>query len=495
MDDTQEVELATQESGQQLAMATEAAGNAPEQDGADSSGITALPSGSRDEEDQIIPEALPDDEYNPLITEILRVLPANPLGTGVACLISDAGGGKYYGADKVRIGPFQRQDPAIQSADRMEQEKKRVLRGLLITSNDNEEDEAGRREQLRSHLEAMGVMEPAARLCYDGTYRSMTRMDFTGMLLLDGFFLYSRFVSGSIDDIIVDRDIMFLLENQIPFFVLDKIHQLLTGPFDECSSHFVLDKVAERVQRVLQHNKYIATTNVHVQSPGEDRPCHLLHLLYMYFTPAAILGSDILIDIQVNSAPVPEIRRWRRATEYYAAGVGLVKRELHDDGARSILDVDLIKDQLHIPRLIINSNTFRMLRNMVALEHKSLHQTCRSSHVTDYCLFLSQIAGTEEDVELLVSKGIIIHLLHSNHDVAQGLAGLYDDHDYDLNLSYLSSKNDALDKLVKSTWRRSKAWLRLNPLKALLGVLVAPVVSVATVLQLAFAGLSYRRGH
>ncbi|PNT66515.1 hypothetical protein BRADI_3g13510v3 [Brachypodium distachyon] len=446
---------------------------------------------------------LEEKEGDSLITEILAIAPAeSDDSTYVECLISwvgdDIDRGDYYGPGKVRIGPFHRlQDPSEQSADMMEKEKKRVLHGLLTRN------EKARGQELRSHLEAMERLVPYARQRYSSSFSWMTSKEFAGMLLVDGFFLYSRFISrGDDDDITVDRDIMFLLENQIPFFVLDKIHQLLTGPgqvHEYYSSHFVLEKVAKRVQRVLQRNAYIATTNV--TSPAAP-PYHLLHVLYMYLAPAAILGSDS-IGIKVNSAPVPENRRWRRATEYYAAGVGFVNRELDggNNGARSILDVDLIKDQLHIPRLIIDGNTFRMLRNMVALEQKGMQYSTRNSHVTAYCFFLSQVAGTEEDVELLFSKGIIVHMLRSNSDVTKGLAGLCDGvtiedaFGRDAN-NYLRSKKDALEKLCDTTWRRYMAWLRMRNVKCwkALAVVAAAVVSIAIVLRLVFAGISYGRG-
>lgn len=476
-----------------------------------------------------------------LITEILTIIPVTLLDTSVSCLISWAGDGidrGHYIPGLVRIGPLHRQDPSQRSADWVEQVKKDVLRGLLMSH-----DEAGRREELRSYLEAMEGMEADARRCYNRTFSLMTSKEFARMLLLDGCFLYSRFVSCSVDDITVDRDIIFLLENQIPFFVLEEIHRLLIARGRPDVSVVVLDKVASRVEQVLRCNGYSSTTLDHTSSPP---PCHLLHLLYMYFIPAGAGTGSGTVQVPVcwrtvthcfstsvmllkrmlgvghtnntssssnntnsnssnntnttsSGVPAPQVH-WRTATQYYAAGVRLVKRKLgNGEGeARSILDVEVRGETLHAPCLTVDNNTFRMLRNMVALEQKSLQQ--RTSHVTAYCLFMSQLASTEKDVELLITKGIIVHLLHSNKDVATGLAGLCDGvvlNAYDPDLCYLRHQQEALEKLCRSSWRKSKAWLRHikcdNRLK-MLAVVAAVVIFIATLLQLLFAGLGYGNG-
>lgn len=233
----------------------------------------------------------------------------------------------------------------------------------------------------------------------------------------------------------------------------------------------------------------------------------------MYFTPtSSTLDLDSTSSPKQSTEPRPpalvrrqgdgqhSIRvpvRWRTATQYHAAGVRFVKRKLGGNGngeARSILDVDLIKDRLHVPCLTVDANTLRLLRNMVALEQKSLQQQ-RTSHVTAYCLFLSQLASTEEDVELLVSKGIIVHLLRSNGDVAEGLAGLCDGVviDPDAGNDYLlRSKYEALEKLIVvcsgSGGRKSMAWLRSHS-KCLLVAALVLLLFLWTAQQSVFSAL------
>lgn len=462
-------------------------------------------------------EAALDDENESLITEILTIPLPKPVDTSVPCLISWAGDDIDRGDYEpvlVRIGPFHRQDPTQQSADGMEQQKKQVLRGLLVS---REEDEAGRREELRSYLEAMERVDPDARRCYNRTFSWMSSKEFARMLLLDGFFLYSRFVVAGAgdDDIAVDRDVVFLLENQIPFFVLEEIHRLLTRRRRSekvLPAVVVLDKVAGRVEQLLRRNGYSNSAATSSSSPTP--PCHLLHLLYMHLSPTTCAPKRIeLPQVQHNNGeyrirvPVPQVR-WRTATQYAAAGVRLVKRNLDGEKARSILDVELTgEDTLQVPCLTVDSNTFRMLRNMVAMEQKSLQKDRRTSHVTAYCLFISQLATTEEDVALLVSNGVIVHLLHSDDEVAAGLAGLCDGvviDAYDPDGNYLRPKYEALERLISGDGggggRRKYSMARLrrhgkrsNCLMALM-VMAAVFLFLWTAQQSVFAALRAGKG-
>ncbi|KAF0912124.1 hypothetical protein E2562_013019 [Oryza meyeriana var. granulata] len=63
-----------------------------------------------------------------------------------------------------------------------------------------------------------------------------------------------------------------------------------------------------------------------------------------------------------------------------------------------------------------------MLRNLMTLEENNREEL--NVRVTAYCLFMSQLASTVSDVELLVKKGIIVHALRTASDAAEMLASL-----------------------------------------------------------------------
>jgi hypothetical protein len=410
----------------------------------------------------------------------------------------------------------------------------------------------------------VGKMEPGVRGCYSRSFSEITAEEFTCMLLVDGCFLLTRFLQGiapprppqqpvdDIDNIRVDRDIIFLVENQLPFFVLLEIHKLI-APAAAAENHdLVIDSVIGRLKALVGRSAYSAAR---VSRPSSTPP-HILHLLHMFFKPttaprptngtaappaSASTEMQQLLPCTLGAAngnaavnetegtPVrqqfcrvvtsyyaacvrymkkkvggtPSValanRRWSSATYYHAAGVSFMPRKVGagDGEAQSILDVELRGSTLHVPCLTVDSNTFRMLRNMVALEQHTSGKRLSKSHVTTYCFFLSQLAGTEKDVELLVAKKIVVHLLQDARQVARGLAGLCDGtiigvDDPDMN--YLSEEQDTLEKLCQCGWRKSMAWLRHNKFSNYfmpLAALATIVILVCTIQQSVFAVLSY----
>ncbi|KAI4972440.1 hypothetical protein ZWY2020_003365 [Hordeum vulgare] len=455
--------------------------------------------------------------------------PAPEVDASVVCLISWAGSDGFdrrdYEPANVRIGPFHR-DPSHPT----EKEKKDALHRLLP-----HDDEQRRAQELNHFLHEMARLVPSARGCYNRWFSAIEAEEFKCMLLVDGCFVHSRFVPSRAapapvnDDITVDRDIVFLLENQLPFFVLVEVQKLITPDPDAGDNYsVVVDNVLGRIQALVRLHEYSAVTVPRPATP----PCHLLHLLYMYFRPTALPLNDAPAigaapppsspphplcnnrgaaangngeanegnppwnSINAPRAPVPQTR-WRAATYYHTAGVRFMARKVGsgDGEAGSILDVERRGDWLHIPILAVDNNTFRMLRNMVALEQNS--PQLRSSHVTAYCLFMSQLAGTKEDVELLVAKGIIVHLLHSADDVAANLAELCDGvvlDAYNRDLSYLTAEHAALEEVCLDGWKKSKAWLRhtkCNNYLMGLAVLAGAGLFFCTLEQSVFAALGY----
>ncbi|KAM3299366.1 hypothetical protein ACQJBY_040722 [Aegilops geniculata] len=216
---------------------------------------------------------------------------------------------------------------------------------------------------------------------------------------------YPETAAGGVSDGAVVRDTVFLLENQIPLLVLVKIHQLFTGDADSS----VLQNISVAVQELLQAQLYISKK----PRPAPQQSSHLLHLVHHYFQP---------------TNPPPEragstarrTGRWRRATEYRCHGnVRFKPKDMVEGKESTILDVSYQGGTLWIPRLQVNSNTWTILRNLMALEEQMTRRP-----VTAYCVFLSQVAGTVEDVKLLVRAGIVQQFLSSEKQVAQDLANL-----------------------------------------------------------------------
>ncbi|KAI5001940.1 hypothetical protein ZWY2020_026590 [Hordeum vulgare] len=295
------------------------------------------------------------------------------------------------------------------------------------------------------------------------------------------------------DALTVLRDVFYLAENQIPFFVLEKIGEL-TGLEGNDS---VFREAQKYSLKLMRAQKYA------MAAPASEPavPGNLLHLLHMYLKPARSISP---------AAPVSgTVRRWRSATDYYFAGVAFKRREMSETwcsrtgvmlAPRCILDVKLSSGggTLEVPVLDIDAETWRLLRNLMELEQRNRETV--GSDVTAYCVFISQVACTSKDVELLTKRGVIVHGQGNNDEVAKCFADLckgiiFDPDDPDCN--YLRETCKKLEKRFHSHRQRWMAWLRRNyfsnPWLAA-GLLAAVIGLVCAIMQAVYSVLSYKHG-
>ncbi|PUZ51272.1 hypothetical protein GQ55_6G169600 [Panicum hallii var. hallii] len=451
--------------------------------------------------------------------------PAPRLASGCPIVIAEVGeptrnvDPEEYAPQHVSIGPYHRiRNPHLARDD----EKIRTLRDVMSAAI------AG--ATLEDYLGEVARLEDRARSCYAHTFeRQMDSAAFVRMLLLDACYVLVRFgrvaeaagcrgnggggalgadghvqggphrhcrsrteapsVGGDMmEAVAVVRDVLYLAENQIPFFVVDTIHRLAVPDAGVSAA----DAIAGYVRELLQGQQYSVAT------PAAAEPGNLLHLLHVHFTPTALSPPTAGGKVTGGRRPVG---RWRTATEYHCAGVGFRARPLGGKGgACSILDVKLDSrgGALEIPRLNVDSETWRLLRNLMALEQSN--PAAAGSRVTAYCVFVSQLACTPRDVEFLSKRGIISHGLGGHGEVAERLAWLCRGVAFgadDPAGNYLYVKWQALEGRFQSRPRRWAAWLMLkyfsNPWLAV-GLAAAGLGLVCTVVQAVYSVLSYTPG-
>ncbi|CAL5002648.1 unnamed protein product [Urochloa decumbens] len=408
-----------------------------------------------------------------------------------------------YNPHHVSIGPYHllNNPDLARSAD-----KRKGLQQVLSAT-------ASGSTALGVYVDEVERIEGDARNCYDHSFHKITSRDFVCMLLLDGCYLLAKFgnISGGgrrshahlqggvpsvapgdrLETVAVVRDVLYLAENQIPFLVLDKILQVTVSDPGACAAEMIMGYV----QELLKRQQYSVATLV---SP---RPGNLLHLLHMHFEPTnppSSVSDDTTGD-DASGGKKKKLGRWRTATEYYFVGVTFKRRSLDAGGkvvVRSILDVNLDSGTLEIPALIIDAETWRLLHNLMALEQRN--PAAAGSHVTAYCVFMSQLACTAADVDLLSSKGIIAHGLGNNGEVAHRFADLCKGIMFTLDDprgNYLRGMCWALEERFQSRFRRWTAWLVRkyfdNPW-LFIGLVAAAVGLACTVVQAVYAVLSYK---
>ncbi|CAO2210734.1 unnamed protein product [Urochloa humidicola] len=287
----------------------------------------------------------------------------------------------------------------------------------------------------------------------------------------------------------VVRDVLYLAENQIPYFVIDKIHNL-TFSGDRVPLP-PLKAIAGYISSDLEKKHYSVATvpAADDDAPPPEPPGNLLHLLHMHFPKP----EDAASPPQTGE---PVVGRCRTAMEYHINGVNFKSCAISVVGeARCILDVTLDRGSgtLVVPRLKIDANTWRILRNLMALEQQNPGV---GSHVTAYCIFMSQLACTAADVEFLSRRGVIEHLLGNHGEVAALFSDLCKGIEFDPDdpkTNYLRETCQALDELYRSRPRRWMAllvhkysknpWLAVGVMAAALGLLCAMVQAVYSVLS------------
>ncbi|XP_037415927.1 uncharacterized protein LOC119278692 [Triticum dicoccoides] len=411
-----------------------------------------------------------------------------------------------YDPDHVAIGPYNYPRPQSRSPHlAMEHDKLTSLHKVLSAARATRPGMT-----VNVYINELRCLEESVRNCYANTFADMTSEQFVRMLLLDGCYILSRLVgfqahpagdapvtvdvgvpsANRAEALAVVRDVFYLAENQIPFFVLQKIGELtaLDG------KDRVINEITEYALDLMRRQKYKEAAPA-IMPPQPTVPGNLLHLLHMHLKPAppsappAATGNDS-----------DQVRRWRSATEYSFAGVKFKGLSMKEKGMRCILDVKLNGGggTLEVPRLDIDNETWRLLRNLMELEQRNREAV--GSHVTAYCVFMSQMACTTKDVELLSKRDVIVHGHGNNDEVAKCFSDLckgiqFDPDDPDCN--YLRETCSILEKRSRSSSRKWVAWLRRkyfsNPWLAV-GLLAAVVGLVCAVVQAVYSVLSYKHG-
>ncbi|CAL5025114.1 unnamed protein product [Urochloa decumbens] len=313
---------------------------------------------------------------------------------------------------------------------------------------------------------------------------------------------------------------LFLLENQIPFFVVEKIYGLVVS--NGMTKAILMEQLVVCIEDILRQFP---------RGVYSDRPksCdHLLHLCHMYFRPTqqlvtshqpqpnhryfhrlvhfgykySIFGSKTN-ESEHNLLPVQQSGnrsfqagqqhgRWRQATQYHEAGIQFKRRQYRNDDKHSLLDIKFASGMIEVPFFPIDENTGSLFKNLIALEQTDPRY---GNDVTAYIAFMSQIVATPADAALLSQNGIIVHMLDSDDEVSALFVSLTKDVYFKFEGNYyLKSLCSTLEIHYQSRVNRWIAWLRQNHLSnpwLVLALLAAVTVLLCTIVQTIYTVLSY----
>ncbi|KAL5564849.1 hypothetical protein UlMin_028013 [Ulmus minor] len=249
------------------------------------------------------------------------------------------------------------------------------------------------------------------------------------MLLLDGCsilqFIYSRvwdklkvlqINNGQAS--LIEQD-LFLMENQIPFRVLEILMDQL--PIDGALTRTVLQHSIDIFIRMNLMTPENVLKGSYLDFYKEKHPVHLLDILrsgLLYaFDPTNNGRSSDRRSRDPSSNKELKREYFRNIQELKAAGIKLESSGTSCLGDVTFTSFGWFRARLKIPPLIVNDATGRKLRNLVAYE--MCPENCNSDFgVTSYVSLLDSLIDSEEDVKELRSAHILRNHLGSDKEVA-----------------------------------------------------------------------------
>nr|XP_023891757.1 UPF0481 protein At3g47200-like [Quercus suber] len=320
--------------------------------------------------------------------------------------------------------------------------------------------------------------------CYAKVISLPKEKDFVNMILLDSIFIIELFLRNYEDpkdekDYILTKPCLkdgimqdlILLENQLPFFILDRLYDLsgFTGipkGFLTLACKYFFDR------KKLPDDKELSTDEM----KGVK---HFTDLHRRFYHPPEYGIGDHNTDQQPHSATKLDnagliFEKWEPP--------GQKQKKYSLEEKRRLLDIQFepnsaccrcincswptvclkkfpclkqFQIRLVIPEFVVHDRIEEIFRNLMALEQCHYPD---EAYICNYIKLLDFLINREEDVELLVDKKIIVNSLGSNLAVAKMINNLC--REIVGTKSYYSKVTEDLDKYYNSSWNKNMASLR-----------------------------------
>ncbi|KAF8389066.1 hypothetical protein HHK36_025751 [Tetracentron sinense] len=369
--------------------------------------------------------------------------------------------------------------------------------------------------KLESYLEALWGLEARASQCYD-EFINLNSYQFVEMMLLDGFFIIVFLLKSCylpdrqgkdpiFDTLWMPSAIqvdMMLLENQLPFFILEHLFNLVSVSEQGNTYPDLFDLIIHSFGGLVEKNTIPETID-------RSKVKHILDLLRSCSIPLSTVESrqELLrcccvpfispiaksIRDRVRSccipftssqlAESPQVDRMSKlrysVTELHDTGV---KFKAGVSGSNCLLDLKFIDGVLEIQPLRIHDGTEPFFRNLIAFEQ--CHYPS-SAYVTSYASFMDYLINTPKDVGLLIHHEIIENYLGDNEE----LSGFINNLSKDVVLvdeSYFSRDYEELHaycKMRQHKWMTSLRREYFNSPWAIISFFAAVLLLVLTLIQ------------
>ncbi|XP_078161569.1 UPF0481 protein At3g47200-like [Carex rostrata] len=375
---------------------------------------------------------------------------------------------KFFKPSVISIGPFHHGQKHLRA---LEEQKRRFLRDLLSRGNNISLDLC---------ISEMKLLETRTRRCYSEMLDELDSDTFVEMMLLDGCFLLEYFLKskeGNWNPILeigwksnfIKSDLV-LQENQIPFFIVDKLYELI------CNQDHRMDFVKYIPYNLLPKDSIFPdpptetpdtidsiigdppaeipdSTNSTIQSKLDKIPDppdeihHLVHLCYHCLVSSPekpiVLSSTMFRANRIIKGLIHQFlsrvlkRRSPQSTSRSLSvplpnSAGNISSMLipsamalkqmgvkfkPKNNPKHMLDISFEYGVLKIPRLKFHDITKSIFTNLIAFEHSKYGK--EHSPFTSFVIFLNKLINTPKDVTILQECGVIENWLGSEDDLTQ----------------------------------------------------------------------------
>ncbi|XP_071697957.1 UPF0481 protein At3g47200-like [Rutidosis leptorrhynchoides] len=294
---------------------------------------------------------------------------------------------------------------------------------------------------LKNFMDIIVSMDVQIRESYSESLDRFSTNELAKMMVLDGIFLIELFrkvgklVQSDPEDPVfkmgwvspfLTRDLL-KIENQIPFFVLQKLFHESNSDAKTLPS-LILDffnHMVDRQQQVLKKYKNL---------DGK----HLLDFFRMSYINAKNRISD-------ENSEKPPLTLIQPATKLVIAGVKFKANHQAD----SFLDIEFLNGTLLIPKINLDDFYSSFILNCVAFEQCYHH--C-SKDITTYVVFMGCIMNTSTDVSLLTENKIIENYFGTDKEIAKFFKYVGKDVAFDVKKNYLQGLFSEVNDYCKNGW-------------------------------------------
>ncbi|XP_059462734.1 UPF0481 protein At3g47200-like [Corylus avellana] len=364
-------------------------------------------------------------------------------------------------------------------------------------------------------MKKLHPLETKTRQCYSAEIEiDLSSEEFLEMMLLDASFILELFYKFQDLGMLETHDPLalllrwrlpyfyvdlLLLQNQIPFLVLQELFDISKMPNDPSKATLPLLALRFFNNILRRPNKVIER-----YANPENPPLHLLDLVRSSLIPndpTASKDEDTQIQFcpfeirlrVIDQMPLQDntqIQSIPCISNLRSSGIRVRPGKAEAD---SFLAVKFENGLIEMPSIIINDFMRYLLLNCVAFEQ--CHKSC-SNHVTAYATLLDCLVNTSADVKYLREHIVIDNYLADDREVALFINSLGKDVTFDTRDCYLSKLFNDVDKYYRNSRHVYFASFRrtyFNTPWWFIPAFAAILLLLLTIVQTFFSIISYVR--